>query len=61
MRETKLDCCVVRDLLPSYLEELTETETSSMVKEHIEHCEVCRQLENDMRVQVPVEKAPSVR
>ena len=30
MRETNLDCCVVRDLLPSYLEELTETETSAM-------------------------------
>ena len=58
MRETKLDCCVVRDLLPSYLEELTEAETSDMVKEHIEHCEACRQVENDMRVQVPVEKAP---
>ena len=29
MRETNLDCCVVRDLLPSYLEELTETETSA--------------------------------
>ena len=58
MRETNLDCCVVRDLLPSYLEELTEAETSAMVKEHIEHCEACRQLENDMRVQVPVEKAP---
>ena len=58
MRETNLDCCVVRDLLPSYLEELTEAETSAMVKNHIEHCEACRQLENDMRVQVPVEKAP---
>ena len=58
MRETNLDCCVVRDLLPSYLEELTETETSAMVREHIEHCAACRQLENDMRVQIPVEKAP---
>lgn len=42
MRETNLDCCVVRDLLPSYLEELTETETSAMVREHIEHCAACR-------------------
>ena len=47
MRETNLDCCVVRDLLPSYLEELTETETSAMVREHIEHCAACRQLEED--------------
>lgn len=58
MPESKLDCCIVRDLLPSYLEELTEEETSSLVKEHIEHCEDCRRLENDMRVHVPVEKPP---
>lgn len=58
MNESKLDCCVVRDLLPSYLEELTEAETSSLVKEHIEHCEDCRWLEADMRVHVPVEKTP---
>lgn len=58
MRETDLDCCIVRDLLPSYLEELTEAETSAMIKDHIVHCEVCRQLENDMRTQLPVEKAP---
>ena len=58
MRETNLDCCVGRDLLPSYLEELTETETSAMVREHIEHCAACRQLEEDMRRQVPIEKAP---
>ena len=39
MRETNLDCLRSRgDLLPSYLEELTETETSAMVREHIEHC-----------------------
>ena len=58
MFENNLDCCVVRDLIPSYLEELTEAETSAMVKEHIEHCEACRQFENDMRVQVQIEKAP---
>ena len=58
MFENNLDCCVVRDLIPPYLEELTEAETSAMVKEHIEHCEACRQFENDMRVQVPIEKAP---
>ena len=56
--KTNLDCCVVRDLLPSYLEELTETETSAMVREHIEHCAACRQLEEDMRRQVPIEKRP---
>ncbi len=60
MRETNLDCCVVRDLLPSYLEELTETETSAMVREHIEHCAACRQLEEDMRSRFLLKKRHSV-
>lgn len=55
----KLDCCVVRDLLPAYIEELTEEETSARVREHLEDCGECRALEQDMRAQVPVEKAPS--
>ncbi len=58
MRETELKCCVVRDLLPSYLEELTEPETSAMVKEHIEHCDPCRRLEKDMRTHISFKKAP---
>lgn len=56
--DKKLDCCVVRDLLPAYIEELTEEETSVQVREHLEGCEDCRKLEGDMRIQVPVEKAP---
>lgn len=57
--DKKLDCCVVRDLLPAYIEELTEEETSARVREHLEDCGECRALERDMRAQVPVEKVPS--
>ena len=32
MDERKLDCCVVRDLLPSYLEDLTEAIISPPVR-----------------------------
>ena len=35
MSEHKLDCCVVRDLLPAYVEELTEADTAAQVKEHL--------------------------
>lgn len=58
MNEKNLDCCVVRDLLPSYIEELTEEETSALVKSHLERCSQCRAREDDMRVQLPAEKAP---
>lgn len=38
----ELPCAVVRDLLPSYVEELTEAETTAAVKEHLETCADCR-------------------
>lgn len=40
--EHKLDCCVVRDLLPAYLEGLTEEETTRQVEAHLEECPECR-------------------
>lgn len=58
MKEPNLDCCVVRDLLPSYLEDLTEEGTTALVKAHLEHCPACQAMERDMRTQVPMEKAP---
>lgn len=37
-----LPCAIVRDLLPSYVEGLTEEQTTSAVREHLETCESCR-------------------
>jgi len=56
MNEIKLACCVVRDLLPSYIEGLTEPETTALVKEHLEGCPDCRKTEQDMRTAIPLEK-----
>ena len=58
MDERNLDCCVVRDLLPSYLEDLTEAETTQEVEAHLESCEACRHLAEDLRRDLPAEKAP---
>lgn len=58
MGEHKLDCCVVRDLLPSYIEELTEPETTAQVKTHLEGCPSCREVETNMRSGLTVERAP---
>ena len=56
--EKKLDCYVVRDLLPSYIEELTEEETTALIRAHLEGCPGCREVEQAMRAAVPVERAP---
>ena len=58
MTEHKLTCSVTRDLLPAYIEGLTEPETTELVQEHLEGCAACQALEADMRAQIPVEKAP---
>lgn len=58
MDERNLDCCVARDLLPSYLENLTEPETTREVAAHLGSCEACRKLAENLRGEIPVEKAP---
>lgn len=55
----KLECCIVRDLLPTYLEDLTEPETTELVRAHLETCPDCQKAAEQMRTQVPVEKAPA--
>lgn len=58
MNEKKLDCCVVRDLLPSYLENLTESQTTSMVRDHLDNCTDCCKIAQNMQSAISMEKAP---
>lgn len=40
--KNKLPCEVVKDLLPSYVEQLTSDVTNELVKEHVEDCVDCK-------------------
>lgn len=51
-----LPCAIVRDLLPSYVEGLTEAETSAAVKNHLEACEGCRKHYASMSAGEPAPK-----
>lgn len=43
----EIDCCIIQDLLPLYIDGLTSDSTSQAVKEHLEECPDCRRvLEN---------------
>lgn len=44
----ELPCCVVRDLLPSYIENLTSEESAEAVKAHIDACPECQKLNAEM-------------
>ncbi|MBE6785430.1 MAG: zf-HC2 domain-containing protein [Ruminococcaceae bacterium] len=38
----KIDCCVVRDLLPLYAEKLVSVKTAELVEEHLTECSACK-------------------
>ncbi len=44
-----MDCNVVRDLIPLYIDGCCSEESASIVKEHIENCDACRKLLEEMR------------
>lgn len=51
----EIKCCVVKDILPLYAENLCSEETAEIVKEHIENCESCRRLSEKVEIE---EKTP---
>ena len=54
----KLPCAVVRDLLPTYAENMVESETKTLVEEHLESCPDCRKRLDDLKENnQPVETA----
>ena len=38
----KLDCCVVRDLLPLYVENMVSDQTAEQIKQHLSECPDCQ-------------------
>lgn len=44
-----MDCNVVRDLIPLYIDGCCSEESANIVREHIEGCDACRELLEGMR------------
>ena len=38
----KIECCLVKDILPLYAEKLVSEETASLVEEHLKECADCK-------------------
>ena len=45
----KRDCKIVQDLLPNYVENLTNEETNSFIEEHLKECDECKKVLENMR------------
>ena len=51
----KLECDVIRDLLPLYAEKLASPASSALVEQHLAECEACRAELEQMEKPVPVQ------
>lgn len=52
----KLNCYIVEDLMPSYIENLTNENTSKDIQEHFIECERCKKLYSDMKQEILLPK-----
>lgn len=48
----KMNCNIIKDLLPSYLDEICSTESKQLVEEHFEECENCRKLYEQTKLEM---------
>lgn len=59
--KNKLSCEIVKDLLPSYIDQLTSKETSEAVAAHLSDCESCRAAYREMtNSEPPKDEQPEV-
>lgn len=50
-----MKCEIVKDLLPSYIDGLTSAESNSEIVEHLETCQECKEILDQMKTEVNVE------
>lgn len=55
-----LDCAIVRDLLPSYVDGITSEITNHAIEEHLNDCEECSTMLRNMKEPESVKASPKV-
>ena len=55
MKEKK-DCKIVQDLLPNYIEKLTNEETNLFIEEHLKGCKECTDILENMKKDIKFDK-----
>ena len=52
-----MKCEIIKDLLPSYVDELTSTESNEEIELHLEYCPECQEYLREIRKDIEVDKA----
>jgi hypothetical protein len=56
MKKENRDCKIVQDLLPNYIENLTDEVTNEFIEEHIASCEECANILKNMNGEIKLEQ-----
>ncbi|WP_461206742.1 zf-HC2 domain-containing protein [Clostridium sp. DL1XJH146] len=57
----ELECSIVQDLLPSYIEKLTSNDTNQAIENHLNNCVDCQNIYNNMNTEIiETVKAPVI-
>lgn len=51
-----MKCEIIKDLLPSYVDELTSAESNKEIEAHLEYCPECKEYLEEMRKDIEVDK-----
>ncbi|MGX8850805.1 DUF4825 domain-containing protein [Amedibacillus sp. YH-ame10] len=57
----KIPCTIIKDLLPNYIDNCTSEESNACIKEHLEGCESCKALYNEMKKPLPYEQQEEIK
>lgn len=49
-----MKCEIIKDLLPSYIDDLTSAESNAEIEEHLKTCSKCKEVLEQMKVEVDV-------
>lgn len=55
MNKTDIECRIVEELIPIYIEDLTGKEVSEFIEEHLEKCEECKDIYIKMKSDIYVD------
>ena len=50
----KYDCGIILDLLPLFLDGMVSPETEAVIKEHLQECEECQKVYEEMNLEIDI-------
>ena len=50
-----VDCDVIKDLLPSYIDKISSASTNNLIEKHLQTCKSCNKALNDMSKETNIE------